>query len=66
MCANHRPESLPFSYLILKFKDCLGTKQVQTWTEYCRPDHRLEGCTEEAYHTLFEVLEEFKGEDQRC
>jgi len=58
---------LPPRYLSVPgHQDCLGTKQVGTWTEYCRPDHRLEGCSEEAYHTLFEVLEEFKGEDQRC
>ena len=49
-----------------EIKDCLGTKQVQTWTEYCRPDHRLEGCTEEAYRMLFEELEDFKGEDRKC
>ena len=58
---------LPPAYLYVEGHEaCLGTKQVGSYQQLCNPGHRLEGCSAEAYHELFEVLSDFAGEDKSC
>lgn len=47
---------LPPKYLQVKdFKECLGTEQVNTYTQYCVPEHKPEHCSFESWQQLVKL-----------
>ncbi|HJD67650.1 MAG TPA: hypothetical protein LFV66_04295 [Rickettsia endosymbiont of Bembidion lapponicum] len=49
-------EALPPKYLQVKdFKECLGTEQVSTYTQYCMPEHKPEHCPLDSWQQLVKL-----------
>lgn len=48
--------ALPPKYLQVKdFKECLGTEQISTYSQYCMPKHKPEHCPFDSWQQLVKL-----------